>query len=610
MERGYCLVSQQIRDKIAKREITVNASNLFRNDDEFFEDDELEKRVQPASFEPVIGDEAFILDIEEHGIFSPGQKETVYRALLKLPKRQRQKIDISNGFEFKTRFNYLIPLEERVILKAGERVKSSPKSSTGRLFPLTRLIADYSSYFDEVICSLNLEDKSLELWLLVQPTAFNLIMHPGLTLNQLRFFNGLNVSLTQEEIVEEFKKNPLLYNRGESDISPAEPVITDDGLQINLDLSGRFTHGIVALRARRNPIPIDLTKPEFYNAEDFFEPVESKEGKIKLQGNEHYLIASKGIVSVPRHLSAEVRRHYGAGIRGTWDEAGFADPGFEGDLVFEATPTEIGGITLSKDIAKPVSALEFFRTSELPDKVYGKDIGSHYQAQLGPKVSKHFKPFDYARAAKEYKKLKRDVLVQDARVLLSYRKTPEGFEPIREDVVKKLFREIEEIERSFFHSRYDCEDDELVLQVIPYVLAFGPDNNIFTYIRATNIEDYGDVRLFGKYSIGLGGHIVRNDAPKYIRNCLVREVTKEEARIYGKYSPPKLVGTMMAYEKPVDRVHFGLVYTMHVEGRVRANEKSITPLGMKSFRWLSEHSNPFETWSKILIPYLSLLYKQ
>ena len=44
----------------------------------------------------------------------------------------------------------------------------------------------------------------------------------------------------------------------------------------------------------------------------------------------------------------------------------------------------------------------------------------------------------------------------------------------------------------------DCESDEEVLQVIPYVLLFDESKKIFTYIRASDIKDYGDERLFGK----------------------------------------------------------------------------------------------------------------
>jgi len=606
-KKGYCLVSQQIRGKILDGDITTPNSGLSRNKNGFFEDQGLESRIQPTSLEPIISDEAFILDKEEQVVFGPRKNETVYRALLHLPRRQRQRISISDGFEFKSGFTYLVPLEERIKLHPGERIKVSPKSSMGRLFPIVRMITDYNPGFDEVYQSPGIK-VPLQLWLLVQPTAFNIIAHPGLSLNQLRFFNGLDVSLSQQEIMKEFEKHPLLRLRqGDKDI-PVDPIITDDGLQIKLDLSGEYTNGIVALRARRNPTPIDLSKKGVYDAEEFFEPVENKGGKVRLHGGESYLMASKGILDIPPHLSSELRRHYGAGMRGTWDEAGFVDPGFKGDLVFEVGIGEMGGITLDQDDERRVSALEFFRTNETPDKVYGgKNTGSHYQGQLGTRVSKHFKEFDFKKAAKNYKKLDREVLVHDAKILTSFRSLREGFEPITSEVAEKLRKEVEE--KGFFHSRYDCETDEDVLQVIPYLMLFNKNKEVFVYVRAKDIKDYGDARLFEKYSIGLGGHIDRNDGPSYISKCLSREFG-EEVRVLGSSSPPKLVGTLMSYEKPVDRVHLGLIYSSHIEGKVESNESSTTALGMRSFEELSKDKGRFETWSQILINHLPDLYKK
>jgi predicted NUDIX family phosphoesterase/deoxycytidine triphosphate deaminase len=605
-ERGYCLVSQQIREEIAAGNIAVQASSLERDETGFFKDKGLEGRVQPASFEPVIGDEVFVLDVEDQSVFTPG-KETVYRALLQLPRRQRQKENIEGGFELKRGFTYAIPLEEKITLKDGERIRSSPKSSTGRLFPVTRMLTDYSEYFDEINSQSAPLDKALQLWLLVQPTCFNLIVHPGISLTQLRFFRGLNASLSQQELLEESQKNPFLYTRRGEELVPSDVVITDDGLQINLDLTGEYTEGIVALRARSNPTPIDLARTKYYNAEDFFEPVKNKGGKVRLKCGERYLIASKGVLCIPPHLNAELRRHYGAGLRAAWDEAGFVDPGFEGDLVFEVTPTEAGGMMLSSDSERPASALEFFRTNKLPDKLYGTGIGSHYQKQLGSKVSKHFQLFDFAHAAKTHKKLDREVLVQDTNVLLGFREGNQGFEPINPHTLNALLEQIQQ--KGFFQSRYDCEADESVLQFIPYVLLFG-DNEIFVYERASKIKDYGDKRLFGKHSIGLGGHVIRADGPDFIKNCLEREVFKEEIKVRGEYSPPKLVGTLVANDTPVDKVHFGLIYATHINGEISGNESSMTPLGMKSFEELQKDNSRFETWSKKLIPYLPMLYKQ
>tara|TARA_Y100000031_G_C8211993_1_gene381462 strand:- start:1182 stop:1556 length:375 start_codon:yes stop_codon:yes gene_type:complete len=111
---GICLASPQIRQKIEQEEI-IGSSDLL-------------SQIQPPSLEPTIGNEVFILDTESEGVFRPQQQETVYRTLLKLPFRQRQRKIIDDGFQLNKGFTYLFPLQERVILRQDEYIKASPKA--------------------------------------------------------------------------------------------------------------------------------------------------------------------------------------------------------------------------------------------------------------------------------------------------------------------------------------------------------------------------------------------------------------------------------------------------------------------------------------------------
>ncbi len=178
IKEDSCLVSQEIRDLIEKEAIIANPDD---------------SNIQPSSFEPTIGSEAYILD-SEGGLFRPKEDQTVYKTLLELPKRKRQKIDISKGFEVKKGYSYLIKLYEKIKKDSTfQFIVSSPKSSIGRLFFNTRLLADYNSSFDEVHNFTNYNDH-LNLWLLLQPLAFNAIINPGLTFNQLRFLQVQELS--------------------------------------------------------------------------------------------------------------------------------------------------------------------------------------------------------------------------------------------------------------------------------------------------------------------------------------------------------------------------------------------------------------------------------
>src|SRR3989344_1134189 len=111
-ERGFSLVSQQIRDLISDGFLQVPEQNLDQG--EFFSDSGLERRIQPASFEPSVADEVFILDTEGYGLLRPRREESVYRTLLQLPMRKRSRKNIADGFELKTGFTYLVKLNERL----------------------------------------------------------------------------------------------------------------------------------------------------------------------------------------------------------------------------------------------------------------------------------------------------------------------------------------------------------------------------------------------------------------------------------------------------------------------------------------------------------------
>lgn len=588
---GVCLVSQDIRERIQRGLIHVPHFN--------------EERIQPSSFEPTLGNEVFMLDTEE-GLFQPRAHETVYQTLLTLPLNRRRSHSLEGGFELKRGFTYLLPLEERVRMDGLVCIKSSPKSSTGRVFLNTRLIADYNPYMDEL--SLSHHADYLHLWLVVQPLVFNVIVTPGLSLNQLRFLTAYDAQLTPAEIHEEIQRHPLLFQ----DIGgavPASHVITSDGLEIHLDLSGKATEGIVGLRARHNPEPLDLSKKGTAKAEEYFEPMKGEKGEMKLRmvKGEYYLLSTTEVLRIPQHLNVEMQRFSSARFTGPLDFAGFVDNGFIGDLVLEPRSDELSSIILEHGM--PIGSLKVFRTS-LSDKLYGEKTGAHYQHQYGPRTAKFLQPFDFTMAAKNYEKLNRQVLVQDERALRDYN-NGEGFLFLRRHQGFQLLDLIQE--GGFFHSRYDCEDDERVLQIIPYVLLFGKENTIFSYVRASHIKDFGDPRLFGKYSIGLGGHIIPTDGPQYLENCIKREVIGEEVDVHGICSEPRLMGTLMRRDQPVDRVHFGLIYALHTNGEVSVKESSLVSGRMVPFEQLQHDpdvAKKYETWSTALIPHLPDIYQR
>ena len=583
-----CLVSQDI-------EVLIQSGSLLNADT---------SKVQPSSYDAVIGHEAYVLDVDS-GLFRPEAGKSVRSTLLEMSCLRRQKISLEVGAELKRGFSYLIPLREKLSLGDGvEAVRSSPKSSMGRLFVNTRLLADYQSSFDEIN---NLhEGKTLELWLLVQPLAFDLIVYPGLSFNQLRFFRSYDAKLSHSEMVDEIKNNPLLYRmQGNGALVPANPVIAD-GLTICLNIDGSTSGGIVALRARKNPIPIDLHKTEFYRTEDYFEPVICVNGKKELVivPGEFYLVSSRELLIVPEHLAIELRDHSSLAFRGPLHFAGFVDNGFRGDLVFEVRSDEITPVKIRD--GDPVSKLDLFRTP-FPSKVYGESIGSNYYGQHGPRPSKFFLPFDYEHAGKRYNLLARDVLVADKQLVLDRLGIGSGMKFFGPG---DLLTCLNLINGGFFQSRYDCEDDPLLLQFIPYLVLFGPNRTVFVYTRAKDIIKYGEPQLFGKKSFGLSGHIAKEHGPNYIDTCLQEKVLSEVV-INGALLSRMWLGALFTDESTVDRKHLGLIHAAYVAGDVKDSVSAITNSGFVNIKELvsnSELLSEYENWSKTLIAYLERMY--
>ena len=220
------------------------------------------------------------------------------------------------------------------------------------------------------------------------PRAFSVRVQHEMRLNQLRLVKGRPAPLRQESsLEEEHKKEPLAYTL---DDAPAE-----SPREISLDLEGSDDLPIVGYRAKNHAPLVDLSKVNYYDPEEFWEPISKGTRRIILNPGDFYILISKQKVSVPPDLAGvmttdhtsmgEFRIHY----------AGFFDPGFGYGLehgkgtraVLEVRSHEVPFVI---DDGQTVGRLEYERLMEIPDKIYGVNIGSSYQAQ-GLSLSKQFK---------------------------------------------------------------------------------------------------------------------------------------------------------------------------------------------------------------------------
>ncbi|MGH7312497.1 MAG: 2'-deoxycytidine 5'-triphosphate deaminase, partial [Candidatus Rokuibacteriota bacterium] len=284
---------------------------------------------------------------------------------------------------------YLVPLMESLALPPAVRGRCNPKSTTGRLDIFTRVITDAAPRFDEVRAG-----YAGPLHLEVSPQSFPVRVQRGQSLNQLRLLSG-QALIPDAGLAEVYRTTPLLYDDDDRQI-PLERVVFNDGLCMGVDLSGRRTGGIIGYRAHPNPPAVDLSRVDWYDPAEFWEPIKrpGRDAYI-LEANRFYILVSRERIRVPPDFAAEmVVYDAGAGeIRTHY--AGFFDPGFGyGDggvlgtkVVMEVRAREVPFLLYDGQISFKVL---FERLASPPERVYGVGLNSSYQHQTLT-LSKHFR---------------------------------------------------------------------------------------------------------------------------------------------------------------------------------------------------------------------------
>ena len=260
---------------------------------------------------------------------------------------------------------------------------ANPKSSTGRLDVFTRLITDGATEFDRVKGG-----YKGPLYAEISPRAFSILVRKGSRLNQLRFRRGSPAH--SDSALRRLHEEVRLVHSAEG----RENI--DRGIAITVDLTGADGGDLVGYRARKHTGVIDVEKIDHYAVPDFWEPVRARGDKgLILDPNDFHILASKEAVTVPPDHAAEMvpydtlvgefRVHY----------AGFFDPGFGysdaggagSRAVLEVRSHEVPFVIEDGQV---VGRLVYERLTDVPDRLYGRDIGSSYQRQ-GLMLAKQFK---------------------------------------------------------------------------------------------------------------------------------------------------------------------------------------------------------------------------
>src|SRR6202795_1038785 len=280
-----------------------------------------ERQFQPASLHLRVGPIAYQL----RASFLPSPQSVLSRLnqddLVK-SELVIDRVSLQQGATLQRNTVYLVPLAESLALPRNVRGRCNPKSTTGRLDIFTRVIADEASRFDEIKAGYH-----GPLYLEICPQSFPVRIQEGLSLNQIRLAWGRS-AISETAMAGIYHKTALLYDDDDRPL-PFDSSRFRGGLGMGIDLSGRVTDGIVGYRAIEDPPAIDLSKIDYYDPADYWEPIK-KPGRDSfiLAANRFYILVSKERIRVPPDLAAEMIVYdAGAGGRRT-HYAGFFDPGF------------------------------------------------------------------------------------------------------------------------------------------------------------------------------------------------------------------------------------------------------------------------------------------
>ena len=154
-----------------------------------------------------------------------------------------------------------------------------------------------------------------------------------------------------------------------------------------------------------------------------------------------------------------------------------------------------------------------------------------------------------------------------------------------------------------YQPRDRVEEDPSFKQLIPYCV-FRHAGEVFHYTRGGS---GGEARLHAKMSLGVGGHISREDgdAGEIAYDAGMRREIEEEVDLSAGFTQ-SLVGLINDDSNAVGKVHFGLVHLFELDApQVRPREESIQETGFAPPSRLVRDSGRFETWSQIVLTALT-----
>ena len=217
----------------------------------------------------------------------------------------------------------------------------------------------------------------------------------------------LTNNLTIKSWSEEDRPREKLTLRGKGALTDAElaalhareplvdgTAVISEGLGFSVDL--RPAKGnLVGWRAKPHTGVIDLDRIGHYDPVEFWEELQSREGRLILDPGAFYILVSREAVTIPPDYAAEMAPYLAMVGEFRVHYAGFFDPGFGHAAAGGAGSRGVLEVRCHEapfvlEHGQVVGRLVYERMSERPETLYGAGIASNYQGQ-GLKLAKQFR---------------------------------------------------------------------------------------------------------------------------------------------------------------------------------------------------------------------------
>lgn len=347
-------------------------------------------QIQPASIDLRLGNFAYRVDTS----FLPGRGIKVLDKMRQMDADvERFKIDLSQGAVLEKGRVYVVPLLESIKLKSDVSAFANPKSSTGRLDILTRLIADEATHFDEV-------EEGYEglLYIEIAPRSFSVVVHTGTRLNQLRFQRSKGASpkqISATEWKQLLDEGQIVGTNGNDNVRLGGET---GRLPFTVDLESTGTdNALIGWRAKKNTSRIDLDRRD-YDPYDFWEPMRYRRNlSLTLDPDEFYILMTREPIAVPPAYAAEMLPYDTRAGEFRVHYAGFFDPGFGWNPTTKKAGSSRGVLEVRShevpfllEHGQIVGWLRYERMADAPQTLYGQAMKSNYQGQ-SLKLAKQFR---------------------------------------------------------------------------------------------------------------------------------------------------------------------------------------------------------------------------